>query len=49
VTVRWRQPQAAPEAPRLSVADFYREMLTGQRPAIGAPTYDDYRRAAGIA
>jgi len=42
---RSRKPKL--EAPAMTVADYYRSMLTGKLPATPNPTYEDYLRAAG--
>ena len=39
---RIRRTKDEPATPTLTVADWYYQMLTGQRPAIETPTYQDY-------
>ena len=43
---RNRKTEPVDQAPAMTVADYYRSMLTGKRPATPNPTYEDYLRAA---
>ena len=41
-----RKRETVDQAPAMTVADYYRAMLTGKLPATPNPTYEDYLRAA---
>ena len=43
---RSRKTKAA--EPTVTIADYYRAMLTGNLAATPNPTYEDYLRAAGV-
>jgi hypothetical protein len=43
---RIRRAQDEPAEPTLTVADWFYQRLTGQRPDITRPTYRDYLEAA---
>ena len=44
---RNRKTEPVKQAPAMTVADYYRAMLTGKLlPATPNPTYEDYLRAA---